>query len=213
MASIGGNVFWVRGPAVRRGFYCRIGLAELPSRRRVTTVFSTARASAESALQVPAWAAILPAGFWIIVEPLQSPSSCLSWAQRVVLVSAGVAILALLVLAAILTPDRRGFGTHERLGLPPCTFFRLTGYRCPSCGMTTAWSHLVRGGVADAFRDNVGGALLGLAAMVLGPWALISGGRGRWLWRPLGERAVLIAVSLLTAVTLLDWGVRFFLAR
>lgn len=78
--------------------------------------------------------------------------------------------------------------------------------------MTTAWSHLVRGRAADAFRDNVGGALLGLAAMVLGPWALVSAWRGRWLWKPLSERAVFITVSLLTAVTLVDWGVRFFLA-
>jgi len=150
--------------------------------------------------------------FLVVVEPLQFPSSLLPWAQRVVLVSAGAALLSLLALAGALDPDSRGFGTHERLGLPPCTFRQLTGYRCPSCGMTTSWSHLVRGRVGEAFRDNVGGALLGLVTGLLAPWSLISGWRGRWLWRPLGERVVFIAVWWLVAVTLIDWSVRFFLA-
>ncbi len=150
--------------------------------------------------------------FLIVVEPLQTPSSLLPWAQRVVLVSAGAALLSLLALAGAVAPDSRGFGTHEQLGLPPCTFRQLTGYRCPSCGMTTSWSHLVRGRVGVAFRDNVGGALLGLVTGLLAPWSLISGWRGRWLWRPLDERVVFIAVWWLVAVTLIDWSVRFFLA-
>jgi hypothetical protein len=126
--------------------------------------------------------------------------------------SAGATLLSLLALAGVLTPDARGFGTHERMGLPPCTFRQLTGYRCPSCGMTTSWAHLVRGRAGDAFRDNVGGAMLGLATVILAPWALVSGWRGHWLWKPVGERAVFAAVGSLTAVTLIDWGVRFFLA-
>jgi hypothetical protein len=121
-------------------------------------------------------------------------------------------LLSLVALAGVLTPDSRGFGTHEKLGLPPCTFRQLTGYRCPSCGMTTSWAHLLRGRVVQAFRDNVGGALLGLVTVVLAPWSLISGWHGRWLWRPMGERAVFVAVWLLVAVTLIDWSVRFFLA-
>ena len=121
-------------------------------------------------------------------------------------------LLSLLAVAGILAPDARGFGTHEKLGLPPCTFRQLTGYRCPSCGMTTSWSDLMRGRVVQSFRDNVGGALLGLVTVVLAPWSLISGWRGRWLWRPMGERAVFVAVWFLLAVTLIDWSVRFFLA-
>lgn len=128
------------------------------------------------------------------------------------MVSAGVALLSLLAVAGVLEPDARGFGTHQRLGLPPCTFLQVTGYRCPSCGMTTSWANLVRGRFGDAFRDNAGGALLGLVTGLLAPWSLISGWRGRWLWRPLGERVVFIAVWLLVAVTLIDWSLRFFLA-
>lgn len=78
--------------------------------------------------------------------------------------------------------------------------------------MTTSWAHLVRGRAGDAFRDNVGGAVLGLATIVLAPWSLVSGWRGRWLWKPMGERTVFAVVGLLAAVILIDWGVRFFLA-
>jgi hypothetical protein len=41
---------------------------------------------------------------------------------------------------------------------------------------------------------------------------LISGWRGRWLWRPLDGRVVFVAVWGLAAVTLIDWSFRFFLA-
>src|SRR5687768_15883893 len=50
----------------------------------------------------------------------------------------GAAMWSLLVVASMLQPDSRGMGTHEQLGMPPCTFLFLTGIRCPSCGMTTS---------------------------------------------------------------------------
>jgi hypothetical protein len=78
--------------------------------------------------------------------------------------------------------------------------------------MTTAWAHLVRGRIMAAFGDNAGGALLGLASLLLAPWALISSWRGRWLVGPIEPRLVFVAVWLWLAVTLIDWGVRFFLA-
>lgn len=146
------------------------------------------------------------------MEPLHSHPSSLPRAQRCVLVAAGAALLSLLALAMVLEPDTRGFGTHERLGLPPCSFRQLTGYRCPSCGMTTSWAHLVRGRIVAAFRDNAGGALLGLVSLMLAPWSMLSGWRGRWLWGGIEPRMVFAAVWLLVAVTLIDWSVRFFLA-
>ncbi|NBO19844.1 MAG: DUF2752 domain-containing protein, partial [Proteobacteria bacterium] len=42
-----------------------------------------------------------------------------------------------------LTPDARGLGTHEQLGLPPCGFYLWYGLPCPSCGMTTSWPHFL----------------------------------------------------------------------
>ena len=94
------------------------------------------------------------------------------------------------------------------MGLPPCTFVVLFGRRCPSCGMTTAWAHLVRGEVAGAFEANVGGALLGLLALVAEPWLLISVLRGRWLgWVP-NSTVVAWVLTGIVVVTLIDWGIR-----
>jgi hypothetical protein len=57
------------------------------------------------------------------------------------LVVAGV----VLAVARYLQPDGRGYGTHEQLGLPTCTFLALTGIPCPSCGLTTSFAHAAHG--------------------------------------------------------------------
>ncbi|MCL4206567.1 MAG: DUF2752 domain-containing protein [Pirellulaceae bacterium] len=124
------------------------------------------------------------------------------------MVAIATGLLSLLLVAAWLPPDPRGFGTHQRLGLPPCSFRQLTGWRCPSCGMTTAWSCLMRGRIAASFQANAGGALLGLVCLVVAPWALISGLRGRWLGRLPGPVVTLGLVPVLLVVTLADWLVR-----
>jgi hypothetical protein len=132
----------------------------------------------------------------------------IGWQQRVVLVAAAIGLLALLLVAAWLPPDPRGFGTHQRLGLPPCSFRQWTGWRCPSCGMTTAWSCLMRGRIGASFQANTGGALLGLMSVVAVPWALVSGLRGRWFGRPPEPAVALSLAWMLLAVTLADWLIR-----
>lgn len=124
------------------------------------------------------------------------------------MIALGLALLALLVVARSLEPNSRGYGTHQGLGLPPCTSIVLFGCRCPTCGMSTSWANLVRGRVVDAASANLGGTLLCGAALAAVPWMLLSGGRGRWVvWRP---RSVVIATAsvVVSIVTLVDWIVR-----
>jgi hypothetical protein len=133
-----------------------------------------------------------------------------AWSWRAVLVAAGMLLLALLVTARMLTPDPRGFGTHQKLGLSPCTMQTVFRVRCPACGMTTSWAHLVRGDVVSSFRANSGGALLALTSMVIGPWFLVTGLRGCWIVEPPGEGWVVAYALLLVGVIMGEWILRQF---
>jgi hypothetical protein len=119
-------------------------------------------------------------------------------------------MLALLALAVYLRPSERGYGTHQQLGLPPCSFDRLFGVRCPSCGMTTSWSYMVRGRPVKAVQSNAGGAVLCATVLVCTPYVLVSGFRGRWLLRPPDERTVALGATLFVVITLVDWAIRLW---
>lgn len=62
-----------------------------------------------------------------------------------------------LAVARYLTPDGRGLGTHEQLGMPPCTFAASFGVECPACGLTTSVAHAVRGDVLSSMACHRGG--------------------------------------------------------
>lgn len=72
---------------------------------------------------------------------------------------------AVLAVAAWLTPDPSGLGSHRQLGGPACTWVMLFGYPCPTCGMTTAFAHTVRGQFLSAFAAQPAGLALALLAM------------------------------------------------
>jgi len=130
------------------------------------------------------------------------------WSQRVIAVAAGSVLVALLVTAAWLRPSSAGLGTHQQLGLPPCTVLDWFGIRCPSCGMTTSWAHMVRGHLLAALRANAGGALLAVAAAGVGPWLVGSGVCGRWLIGRPAEGIVLTVGLTIIVVTLIQWTMR-----
>ncbi len=119
-----------------------------------------------------------------------------------------LALLVPLALAGWLCPSPNGLGTHQQLGLPPCTFRVLFGCRCPSCGMTTAWAHVVRGELAGALAANAGGAVLALLAVASVPWLLGAAAVGRWPgFRPHPDLLAWVLMAVV-AITLLDWAVR-----
>jgi hypothetical protein len=110
--------------------------------------------------------------------------------------------------AASLEPDPRGFGTHQRLGLPPCSILELFGVPCPSCGMTTSFAHFVRGQWPSSLRANSAGFLLALTCAVQIPWGLASVRRGRLYYVERPEWWALGTLVSLSALSLLQWLVR-----
>ncbi|MCS6856740.1 MAG: DUF2752 domain-containing protein [Sandaracinaceae bacterium] len=108
-----------------------------------------------------------------------------------------------LLTASLLTPDPRGYGTHTQLGLPPCAFFVLTGFPCPSCGMTTGFAHLMRLNLAGAWRANPASIPVFAMTWVVLFTSGIGAFRGwcfwhtlekwRWEWWGIGMIAFLIA--------------------
>ena len=132
---------------------------------------------------------------------------------RWALVAAALALAAVLALAGWLRPDPRGYGTHEQLGLAPCSFFARTGRPCPSCGLTTAFAWSVRLRWDRAARANPAGVLLAPACALLVPWLLACAAAGR----PVGTRSldgpVIAIVVAAVAVGLGAWTFRWILGR
>jgi hypothetical protein len=127
---------------------------------------------------------------------------------RSLLALLGVGLSVLLGIAAFLRPDPQHYGTHQQLGLPPCSFQFLFGVPCPTCGMTTSWALLVRGEILTSFCVNAGGAMLGILAIFAVPWSLATAIRGRhFAWTPGGTVTAWVAGGIL-AIVLLQWGCR-----
>jgi hypothetical protein len=97
---------------------------------------------------------------------------------RVVAALVMLACCGILGLAAWLTPDERGYGTHEQLGFGRCGMLVTTGLPCPTCGMTTAFAYAVRGRLFRAFLAQPAGLLLALATAAAGlgaAWTVVTG--------------------------------------
>lgn len=145
----------------------------------------------------------------------QSPAQAkgLGIAARMLLVLSAVVLAAALATARWLIPDARGFGTHEQLRLPPCAFRVMSGIPCPACGMTTSFAHLVRGQVVRAFRVNAAGCLLGVAAVALIPWCLISAAVGRPIAPNSPAPTALVGLMAIWAVCVAVWSVRMLFLK
>jgi hypothetical protein len=143
------------------------------------------------------------------VTPVTGSNSAeLSRRSRFLAAFVGAGLLATLLLASQLRPDPRGWGTHEQIGLPPCTLLVLTGKRCPACGMTTSWAHFTQGRISDALGASTTGTLLAGIALVVGVTASVVAARGRRVaWQP-RETHVAVAALALAGVILFEWAIR-----
>lgn len=122
-------------------------------------------------------------------------------------------LLSLIVIgvARYLNPASSGQGTHEQLGLPPCTFHLLTGHGCPGCGLTTSFAHLARGHLASAFHSNPVGVLLFTTIVLFVPYFVYRILRPAPLDDLLTSRWLSRALVALMIVMFLSWIVRLAL--
>ncbi|HEY2253474.1 MAG TPA: DUF2752 domain-containing protein [Planctomycetaceae bacterium] len=111
-------------------------------------------------------------------------------------------------LAFALKPNPRGYGTHESLGLPPCTFRAWFGIPCPSCGMTTSFSHLMHGNVSQALRASASGVVLAVVCAVQIPWCWWSAFRGRLAGVADPARSSLWLFVALAGICVVNWALR-----
>jgi Protein of unknown function (DUF2752) len=140
-----------------------------------------------------------------------APAPSLTGSVRIVLVVTLVGLVAMFVVARLLDPyDAEGrprqLGTHEQLGLPPCSFKVMTGKPCPSCGMTTSIALLTRGDVRPALHANWVGALLAVFGVLVVPWAAFCLARNRLVGVRSLEPAVTWVLVTFLVLALARWG-------
>lgn len=131
--------------------------------------------------------------------------SSLSRLHRASLAAFGVFLFSGFALAGFLKPNPQGFGTHQSLGLPPCSMKVMFGVPCPSCGMTTSFAHLVRGQIPSSLRANAAGTLLAGVCVVTMCWCFATAKTGRYVW--LHDPATVFAygLSIVAVLTLIYW--------
>ena len=124
--------------------------------------------------------------------------------RRVLGVMVALGSGSLLMVAAMLSPSEKGLGTHQQLMLPECGWITSFDLPCPTCGMTTAFSHAANGNLPASFLTQPLGALLALAtaiAFLSGMFVAFTGSRigsmfGRlWTYRTGWIIAGLVVVS------------------
>jgi hypothetical protein len=119
---------------------------------------------------------------------------------------------ALVAVSAWVTPSEKGIGTHERLGLPPCHFYKWTGVPCFSCGMTTSWSHMAHLHPLRSVKAQPMGAVLFLASVAAGLASLVFLVRGGTVERRLAGRGTLLS-SLFFGGMLAAWIYKIVMVR
>jgi hypothetical protein len=139
---------------------------------------------------------------WVEIAPV---SGWARWSYALLLLG----VLVMVGVGLYLTPDPAGHGTHQQLGLPPCTIYYLTGRPCPSCGLTTSVSAILHGQFGLAWRANPMGFVIVAAATAIAFNSLFALLWGRSV-RIENTRFTLLLLALLT-LWLLHGVVRFAL--
>ncbi len=136
-----------------------------------------------------------------------------SW-EHWILFAAGVGgLLVLVVLGVLVDPDPRGFGTHERLGLPSCKPMDWWNVPCPGCGVTTSVALAARGRIWESIANQPFGFLVALALPAFAAWCVWHTLRGRDLNNAVHEVQVGRLGFVLGALMVAAWIYKLALVR
>ena len=83
--------------------------------------------------------------------------------ERLVAAIGAAACLVVLLVAATLTPDANGLGTHTDLGMPQCGWITAFDQPCLTCGMTTSFAAAADGRFLASAAVQPAGAALAVA--------------------------------------------------
>jgi hypothetical protein len=127
-----------------------------------------------------------------------------SWKVRAIAAIAAVIPVSGLATARQLEPNSMGLGTHQQLGLPPCSMRLIFGIRCPGCGMTTSWAHFMQGEWLESLQTSVGGFLFAILAL----WIAFLAIRSLLTARLPTDRTqwqVAVTAAAIFAISLVQW--------
>lgn len=127
------------------------------------------------------------------------------------LVGMALLLVGVFTIAIALDPYKDGklwlSETHRQLGLPPCTFKEVTGYPCPSCGMTSSFALAIRGDLWHSAEANCVGTILAIGCLLFIPWAIASAVAGRLLGVRNFEKLLVRAVFGFLVLMFGRWGI------
>jgi hypothetical protein len=151
---------------------------------------------------------IVPSGGVDRLAEGRSPASPMRADGSTRLTSAIVALLAtaILVVAWVLQPSGDGLGTHRQLGLPACGWIASADLPCPTCGMTTAFSHAAHGDLVSSFGAQPLGMLLAVGTAIVVLAAVWTASTGSMLAPFLGAMLGPRLGWTLGILLLLAWG-------
>ena len=146
----------------------------------------------------------------IIYTPSVEPQT-LTAAGRVFALAVALGALSVLVIAMRLSPSHNGTGTHLQMGFERCQFLRTTNLPCPSCGMTTSFSHFAHGNWLASLYVQPGGFVLALACGAVFWAGLYAAITASPLQRLLRQVPAIYSVTTLLGFFIAAWGWKIFI--
>ena len=143
-----------------------------------------------------------------IVSPFGKP-----WEHWLVLGFALGAVALLVVLGVLIDPDPRGFGTHERLGLPSCKPMDWWNVPCPGCGVTTSVALAAHGRIWASIRNQPFGFVVAVGLPLFALWAVFNALRGKNLAQEASRWRLGRLGFVLIAIMVASWAYKLALVR